>query len=66
MATGISKNSEVKVNYKGSNGGVSELLKELWNAAVALRGSIDSAEYKLSPGCCPGLAWSAPLRLGNS
>jgi len=46
MATGKSKNSEVKVNYKGSNGGVLELLKELWNAAVALRGSIEPAVYK--------------------
>jgi type I restriction enzyme M protein len=27
-------------------GGVSELLKELWNAAVALRGNIEPADYK--------------------
>ena len=46
MATGKSKNSEVKVNYKGSNGRVSELLKELLKAAVALRGSIEPADYK--------------------
>jgi hypothetical protein len=35
------KNSETKIYCK--NGGVSELLKELWNAAVALRGSIETA-----------------------
>ncbi len=29
-----------------SNGGVAELLKELWNAAVALRGNIEPADYK--------------------
>src|SRR5687767_2281060 len=28
------------------NGGIQELLKELWNAAVALRGSIEPADYK--------------------
>ena len=31
---------------KNGNGGVSELLKELWNAAVALRGNIEPADYK--------------------
>src|SRR5947208_14921260 len=31
--------------YK-KNGARSELLKELWNAAVALRGSIEPADYK--------------------
>ena len=38
-----------KTNYKkngNGNGGVSELLKELWNAAVALRGNIEPADYK--------------------
>src|SRR5437899_1675486 len=34
-------------NYKNNgNGGISELLKELWNAAVALRGNIEPADYK--------------------
>ena len=28
------------------NGGITELLKELWNAAVTLRGSIEPADYK--------------------
>lgn len=28
------------------NGGIAELLKELWNAAVTLRGSIEPADYK--------------------
>jgi len=28
------------------NGGTAELLKELWNAAVALRGNIEPADYK--------------------
>jgi type I restriction-modification system DNA methylase subunit len=31
--------------YKQNNG-LSDLLKELWNAAVALRGSIEPADYK--------------------
>ena len=31
---------------KNGNGGVTELLKELWNAAVALRGNIEPADYK--------------------
>jgi type I restriction enzyme M protein len=31
---------------KNGNGGVNELLKELWNAAVALRGNIEPADYK--------------------
>jgi len=31
---------------KNGNGGVAELLKELWNAAVALRGNIEPADYK--------------------
>src|SRR5665213_4268977 len=31
---------------ENGNGGVSELLKELWNAAVALRGNIEPADYK--------------------
>lgn len=44
MAKGKAKNSEANTSYK--NGGVSELLKELWNAAVALRGSIEPADYK--------------------
>ena len=31
---------------KTGNGGTAELLKELWNAAVALRGNIEPADYK--------------------
>src|SRR5712672_2556144 len=44
MAKGKTKNSEAKTSYK--NGGVVELMKELWNAAVALRGSVEPADYK--------------------
>jgi type I restriction enzyme M protein len=46
MAKGRAKNSKTNTSYKSGNGGVSELLKELWNAAVALRGSIEPADYK--------------------
>lgn len=35
-----------KARPKTGNNGVSELLKELWNAAVALRGNIEPADYK--------------------
>ncbi|MDI1346117.1 MAG: class I SAM-dependent DNA methyltransferase [Pseudolabrys sp.] len=35
-----------KGTKKAETGGVSELLKELWNAAVALRGNIEPADYK--------------------
>ena len=35
-----------KPAYANGNGGVPELLKELWNAAVALRGNIEPADYK--------------------
>jgi type I restriction enzyme M protein len=35
-----------KNSYSNGNGGVSELLKELWNAAVGLRGNIEPADYK--------------------
>ena len=31
---------------ESANGGIQELLKELWNAAVALRGNIEPADYK--------------------
>src|SRR6058998_2278090 len=46
MAKGKAKNSEAKTSYKTRNGGIAELLKELWNAAVALRGNIEPADYK--------------------
>ena len=46
MAKGKANNSETKTSYKNGNGGLAELLKELWNAAVALRGSIEPADYK--------------------
>ena len=37
-----------KALYKqeNGNGGVAELLRELWNAAVALRGNIEPSDYK--------------------
>ena len=38
--------SKPKLNYSSANGGLAELLKELWNAAVALRGNIEPADYK--------------------
>ena len=34
---------KAKKNYKAKG---SDLFKELWNAAVALRGSIEPADYK--------------------
>ncbi|MFZ0827137.1 MAG: class I SAM-dependent DNA methyltransferase [Verrucomicrobiia bacterium] len=46
MAKGKVKNSDAKTSYKNGNGGLAELLKELWNAAVALRGSIEPSDYK--------------------
>ncbi len=46
MAKGKAGTSEGKTSYKNGNGGLAELLKELWNAAVALRGSIEPADYK--------------------
>jgi type I restriction enzyme M protein len=46
MAKGKTTNSDGTVSYKNGNGVVSELFKELWNAAVALRGSIEPADYK--------------------
>jgi len=41
---GKARKSEAGASYK--NGSVAELLKELWNAAVALRGHIEPADYK--------------------
>ncbi len=46
MAKGKAKNSGTKTSYNNGSGGLAELLKELWNAAVALRGSIEPADYK--------------------
>ena len=46
MAKGKAKTSGTNSSYKSGNGGLPELLKELWNAAVALRGSIEPADYK--------------------
>src|ERR1035441_8600416 len=46
MEKGKTKNSDAKTSYKNGNGGLAELLKELWNAAVALRGSIEPSDYK--------------------
>ena len=46
MATSKSEKPATNISYKASNGGASELLKELWNAAVALRGSIEPSDYK--------------------
>ena len=38
------KKSEYKTS--NNNGSISELMKELWQAAVNLRGSIEPADYK--------------------
>jgi type I restriction enzyme M protein len=38
--------STYKKTMENANGGLPELLKELWNAAVALRGNIEPADYK--------------------
>ena len=38
-------NGKQKANKNG-NGTVSELLKELWNSAVALRGAVEPSDYK--------------------
>ena len=46
MAKGKSKSFDSKTSYSNGNGSIAELLKELWNAAVALRGSIEPADYK--------------------
>jgi type I restriction enzyme M protein len=46
MAKRKTHKSEAKTSYKNGNGGLAELLKELWNAAVALRGSIEPSDYK--------------------
>jgi type I restriction enzyme M protein len=49
VARGVWIFEEMKKTAKKSengNGSVSELLKELWNAAVALRGNIEPADYK--------------------
>ncbi len=46
MAKGISKTTEAKTSYKSGAGGGTELFKELWNAAVALRGTIEPSDYK--------------------
>jgi len=35
MAKRKTHKSEAKTSYKNGNGGLAELLKELWNAAVA-------------------------------
>jgi type I restriction enzyme M protein len=40
------KKSGVSYKQKNGNGGLAELLKELWNAAVALRGNIEPSDYK--------------------
>jgi type I restriction-modification system DNA methylase subunit len=37
------KHSEIQNN---GNGGIGGLMKELWEAAVALRGTIEPADYK--------------------
>jgi type I restriction enzyme M protein len=46
MAKVKAEESGSNISYKKGDGGVSELLKELWNAAVALRGSVEPADYK--------------------
>ncbi len=40
------KKSKSPSKAQKTNGGLAELLKELWNAAVALRGNIEPSDYK--------------------
>ena len=35
-----------KQKQKTEGNGISDLIKELWNSAVTLRGSIEPADYK--------------------
>jgi type I restriction enzyme M protein len=42
----LAKAKKVANKKAVANGGISELLRELWNAAVTLRGSIEPADYK--------------------
>jgi type I restriction enzyme M protein len=42
----LARRQKSRNNATGGNGGISELLKELWQAAVNLRGSIEPADYK--------------------
>ena len=46
MAKRKAGNKKTKQAGNGENGGVVELTKELWQAAVKLRGSIEPADYK--------------------
>ena len=43
-----------KISYKdkqqnNGNGGLAALIKELWNAAVALRGNIEPSDWPIRP-----------------
>src|SRR6266516_6507185 len=40
------KKTKTSYKQKNGNGGLRELFRELWNTAVALRGSIEPADYK--------------------
>ncbi len=40
------RNSKKKPEYQTNGGGISALIKELWQAAVNLRGSVEPADYK--------------------
>jgi type I restriction enzyme M protein len=42
----MAKQQKATENLKNGSGGVGELMKELWEAAVALRGTIEPADYK--------------------
>src|SRR6266536_6161975 len=42
----MAKQKKAKEKHKNGSGGFGELMKELWEAAVALRGTIEPADYK--------------------
>ena len=42
----LARKSKSETNVVKTNGGIAELMKELWQAAVTLRGSIEPADYK--------------------
>ncbi len=40
------RTSKKKPEYQTNGGGITALIKELWQAAVNLRGSVEPADYK--------------------
>jgi type I restriction enzyme M protein len=42
----MAKQKKTPKNQNDGNGGIGGLMKELWEAAVALRGTIEPADYK--------------------